>query len=98
MINRSLPYAPNDRRMNHPSASEVPSLEVLVEAHVQYMSRLAETEQQESQALVDSLNMPELLNIAGRALGSECYQADKIYEGKPQNSTSVKMLLIFSFY
>jgi hypothetical protein len=76
--------------MNHPLASEVPSLEVLVKAHVQYMARLAETEQEESQALIQSLNMPELLEIAGRALGSECHRADKIYQGMSESLVFVE--------
>lgn len=71
--------------MNHPLAIEMPSLGNLIQAHVQYMLRLAESERKLCEDVVENLNMNELFAIAGRALGNECYRADKIYQGTFQS-------------
>jgi hypothetical protein len=62
----------------HIMNTEMPSLESLIQAHVDYMTRLGETDQEASKELMEKINMKELFDIAGRALGSECYRADKI--------------------
>jgi hypothetical protein len=66
---------------SHPLASEKPSLKDLVDAHSAYMLRLSDVDRTRSQELTSYLNIPGLLDIAGRALGSECFRLDKIYEG-----------------
>jgi hypothetical protein len=65
-----------------PLASEIPSVETLVQQHGEYMQRLPEDERHQSDMLTSRLNVSALLSIAGRALGSECYGLDKIYQGK----------------
>lgn len=71
--------------MKHPLATEVPTLENLTQAHAQYMLRLAESERKLCEDVVRNLNMNELFAVAGRALGSECYRADKIFQGTLQS-------------
>ncbi|RDB27521.1 Altered inheritance of mitochondria protein 9, mitochondrial [Hypsizygus marmoreus] len=59
----------------------VPTVEDLVQAHVDYMGRLSETDREQSALLTASLNIPALLEVATHTLGSECYRMDKLYEG-----------------
>jgi hypothetical protein len=66
---------------SHPLASEQPSLEDLINAHSAYMLRLSDDDRFRSHEFTNSLNIPALMDIAGRAMGSECYHLDKIYEG-----------------
>jgi hypothetical protein len=67
--------------MIHPLARTFPPIEQLVKQHAYYMTRLPESERKQSEELTASLNMVALQAISGRAVGSICYEVDKIYEG-----------------
>ena len=68
--------------MSHPLASEIPSLQDLVQNHEVYMSRLADSEREQFYTFTSHLNMSVLMDIASSALGSECCGVDKIYQGR----------------
>lgn len=60
----------------------IPTLEQLVQKHVEYVGRLANEMQDQYAAFTDSLDIPALLHIAEQSLGSKCVRFDKIYQGR----------------
>lgn len=59
----------------------IPTLEQLVHAHAMHMGDLSQETQDINNRFINDLNIPALLKIARRALGSECTRFDKIYQG-----------------
>ncbi|KAF8527768.1 kinase-like domain-containing protein [Gautieria morchelliformis] len=78
--------------MSHPLARAIPPIEELTKQHAEYMTRLPESERNDSFALTARLNMAALQRITENAVGGTCTGIDKIYEGLRPHSLAASIL------